>query len=214
MSGWGCVLKVKKKRGDPSVEGPDDRMLIDAVLGGDKQAYAAIVDRYKNKLYGFFRKMGLAQADAQDLTQETLIRAYRKLASQNPQQSFSGWLHTIAVNLYRDRGRRKIPVPQEAADERPDLAGETPESSLMRSELRGELNELLNTLPEHYRLAMTLRYVGQLSHEEITEITGMTRQQVNNALHRAKQSLRKKIENQGGMSYELASDYRSRQNGV
>ncbi len=196
------------------MEGPDDRILIEAVLGGDKQSYAAIVDRYKNKLYGLFRKMGLPEADAQDLTQETLIRAYRKLASQNPRQSFSGWLHTIAVNLYRDRGRRKVPIPQEETSDQPAPSSETPEASLLRSELRGELDALLDTLPEHYRLAMALRYVSQLSYEEIAGMTGMTSQQVSNILHRSKQNLRKKIEAKGETSYEWILDYRSGKNRV
>lgn len=196
------------------MEIPDDRILIEAVLGGDKQAYAGIVDRYKNKLYGLFRKMGLPEADAQDLTQETLIRAYRKLASQNPRQSFSGWLHTIAVNLYRDRGRKKIPIPQEDASDRPAPDAETPESSLLRRELRGELDRLLDTLPEHYRLTLALRYVGQLSYEEIAELTDMTPQQVSNILHRAKQSLRKKIEAKEETPYEWILGYRSGKNRV
>ena len=196
------------------MEQSEDRVLIEAVLGGDKQAYAGIVDRYKNKLYGLFRKMGLSEADAQDLTQETLIRAYRKLDSQNPWQSFSGWLHTIAVNLYRDRGRRKIPIPQEEAADRPAPSSETPEASLLRRDLRGELDRLLDTLPEHYRLAMALRYVSQLSYEEIAEMTEMTKQQVSNILHRSKQSLRKKIEAKGDTSYEWILDYRSGKNRV
>lgn len=185
------------------MELPDDRIIVDAVLAGDKQAYAGIVDRYKNKLYGLFRKMGLNEADAQDLTQETLFKAYRKLDAQRPEQSFSAWMHTIALNLYRDRGRRKIPVPQEPISEAPAPKKDTPEESVMRTELREELNRLLHTLPEHYRLAMALRYIGQLSHEEIAELTGMSVSQVNNALYRAKKGLRGKIKAKEGIRYEF-----------
>ncbi len=185
------------------MELPDDRIIVDAVLAGDKQAYAGIVDRYKNKLYGLFRKMGLSEADAQDLTQETLFKAYRKLDTQRPEQSFSAWMHTIALNLFRDRGRRKIPVPHEPILETPAPKKDTPEESLMRTELREELDRLLDMLPEHYRLAMVLRYTGQLSHEEIAELTGMSLGQVNNALYRAKSSLRGKIKAKEGMRYEF-----------
>lgn len=188
------------------MELPDDRTLIGEVLAGDKQAYAGLVDRYKNKLYGLFRKMGLPEADAQDLTQETLFKAYRKLASHRQEQSFSSWLHAIALNLYRDRGRRKVPLPQGEACENAaaDNSG-TLEDRVLRQELRSELDQLLATLPEHYRLAMVLRYVGQLSHEEIAELTGMTASQINNALHRAKQSLRKKMTAEEGTRYEFTN---------
>ncbi|MDO3408471.1 sigma-70 family RNA polymerase sigma factor [Saccharibacillus sp. CPCC 101409] len=192
------------------MELPDDRNLVDAVLAGNKQAYAGIVDRYKNKLYGLFRKMGLPEADAQDLTQDTLFKAYRKLASQRPEQSFAGWLYTIAVNLYRDRLRRKeAPPVADAGDGCAAPAGEAPEASALRRELRAELDRLLDTLPEHYRLALVLRYTNQLSHEEIAGLTGMSVQQVNNALHRAKQSLRKKITAKEGTRYEFTAVQRS-----
>ena len=194
------------------MELPDDRTLVGEVLAGDKQAYAGIVDRYKNKLYGLFRKMGLPEADAQDLTQETLFKAYRKLASHRPEQSFSGWLHAIALNLYRDRGRRKVPVPQAEADQQAAADSGTPEGQALRRELRTELDRLLDTLPEHYRLAMVLRYVGQLSHEEIADLTGMTAPQVNNALHRAKRSLRKKMASKEENPYEFSAAYRSGKN--
>jgi len=185
------------------VEIPDDRIIVDAVLAGDKQAYAGIVDRYKNKLYGLFRKMGLGEADAQDLTQETLFKAYRKLDSQRTEQSFSAWMHTIALNLFRDRGRKKVPVPHEPILETAAPNIEMPEESMIRAELREELDRLLDTLPEHYRLAMVLRYTGQLSHDEIAELTGMNVSQVNNALYRAKCSLRGKIKAKEGMRYEF-----------
>ncbi|MEJ8306507.1 RNA polymerase sigma factor [Saccharibacillus sacchari] len=185
------------------MELPDDRTIVDAVLAGDKQAYAGIVDRYKNKLYGLFRKMGLTEADAQDLTQETLFKAYRKLDSQRPGQSFSAWLHTIALNLFRDRGRRKVAIPHEPILETAAPKTDTPEETLLRTELREELNKLLDTLPEHYRLAMALRYVSQLSHEEIAELMDMNVSQVNNALYRAKRGLRSKIKAKEGMRHEF-----------
>lgn len=172
------------------MERTDDHSVIEAVLNGNKQAYADIVRRYQDKLYGLFRRMGSSDGDAQDLTQETFIKAYRKLASHNPAQSFAGWIYTIAVNLQRDRGRRKIPnIFQEEGYEH-----ETPESRLLQKELRSELDRLLDALPEHYRLVLMLRYTNQLSNKEIAEITCMSVRQVTNAVFRAKISLRKTVE--------------------
>jgi len=186
------------------VELTDDHFIIEAVLKGDKQAYAGIVRRYQNKLYGLFRKMGSSEADAQDLTQETLLKAYRKLAAHNPAQSFAGWIYTIAINLQKDRGyRRKAnPLPEDSYEP------ETPESMLLKKELRSELHLLLEELPEHYRLVLLLRYTNQLSHQEIADITGLSVRQVTNIVFRAKTSLRKIVEAKEGKRSDILGAYR------
>lgn len=178
----------------------DDHSIVEAVLNGNKQAYAQIVRRYQNKLYGLFRKMGASEADAQDLPQETLLKAYSKLATHNPERSFAGWwIYTIAVNLQKDRGsRQKTNLVQEDSYE-----CETPESKLLQKELRSEPDRLLEALPEHYRLVLILRYTNQLSHNEIADMTGMSVRQVTNAVFRAKNSLRKIVEAKEGKCYDI-----------
>lgn len=187
------------------MEMADDHSIIEAVLNGNKRAYEGIVRRYQNKLYGLFRKMGSSDADAQDLTQETLLKAYRKLASHNPAKSFAGWIYTIAVNLQKDRGIRKKP---EAVHEY-GYESETPESKLLQKELRSELDRLLKALPEHYRLVLILRYTNQLNHKEIADITGMSVRQVTNAVFRAKISLRKIVEAKEGPTCDFLEAYRN-----
>jgi len=188
------------------VESLDDHTIITAVLSGNKQAYADIVRRYQNKIYGLFRRMGACQADAEDLTQETFLKAYRKLASHNPEQSFPGWIYTIAVNLQKDRGRRNKAKPSVQED---SYDQDTPESQLLQKELRSEVEQLLERLPEHYRLVLILRYTNQLSHEEIAGITGMSVRQITNAVHRAKKSLRKIAEAKEGRRYDILGSYKS-----
>lgn len=180
----------------------DDEQVIAAVLKGDKQAYAEIVRRYQNKLYGLFCKMGASPADAEDLTQETLLKAYRKLATHQPAKSFAGWLYTIAIHLQMDQGsRRSVSQPQ------PEPAGtdETPEAKWLRKELRDELDHLLASLPEQYRLVLVLRYTNQLSHQEIADLTGLSVRQVTNAVFRAKGSLRKRVKAKAkeGVRYDI-----------
>ncbi|MFC0215753.1 RNA polymerase sigma factor [Paenibacillus chartarius] len=187
------------------MEQTDDHSIIEAVLNGNKQAYADIVRRYQNKLYGLFRKMGSSEADAQDLTQETLVKAYRKLAAHNPAQSFAGWIYTIAINLQKDQGYRRKPDSMREDS----YVRETPESKLLQKELRTELDCLLQTLPEHYRLVLILRYTNQLSHKEIADMTGMSIRQVTNAVFRAKNSLRKIVVTKEGQRYDNLEAYRN-----
>lgn len=189
------------------MEQTDDHSIIEAVLHGNKQAYTDIVRRYQNKLYGLFRKMGSSEADAQDLTQETLIKAYQKLASHNPAKSFAGWIYTIAVNLQKDKGSKARPDSIMQDDVR--CEEETPESRLLQKELRSELDRLLEVLPEHYRLVFILRYTNQLNHAEIAEITGMSVRQITNVIFRAKISLRKVVKDKGGQRYGILGAYRN-----
>ncbi|AWB43006.1 RNA polymerase subunit sigma [Paenibacillus sp. CAA11] len=186
----------------------DDYSIIEQVLGGDKQAYAEIVQRYQNKLYGLFRRMGSSEADAEDLTQETLVKAYRKLASHRPDRSFAGWIYKIAINLQKDRGQRKR-LDASSQEERSE--SETPESKLLQKELRSELDRLLESLPDHYRLVLILRYTNQLSHEEIAEMTGMSVRKVTNVVYRAKDRLRKMLRAKEGHGYEFLGSYKNKE---
>lgn len=181
---------------------PDDETIIAAVLKGNKQAYADIVRRYQNKLYGLFRKMGASPADAEDLTQETLLKAYRKLATHHPAKSFAGWLYTIAIRLQMDRGGSKS-VSQSQPE--PPGTGETPETKWLQKELRHELDHLLQSLPEQYRLVLVLRYTNQLNHKEIADLTGLSVRQVTNAVFRAKGRLRKMVKAKAkeGVRYDI-----------
>ena len=194
------------------MEEQDDQSIVETVLNGNKQAYAHIVRRYQNKLYGLFRKMGSTEGDAEDLTQETLLKAYRKLASHRSDKSFAGWIYAIAVNLQRDRGKRtslEMAAGREPAEA--EVKTETPESRLLQKELRSELDKLLETLPAHYRLLLLLRYTNQLSYSEIADITELSVRQVTNVIHRAKLSLRKTVRAKEGPHNDKLGFYPQKQ---
>lgn len=85
-----------------------DQALVEEVLKGRKESYALILDRYKTKVYGLLRSMGATSVDAQDLAQETFIKAYCKLSQYQLESSFAAWLYKIAVNTLKDFYRKKI----------------------------------------------------------------------------------------------------------
>ncbi|QWU13803.1 RNA polymerase sigma-70 factor, ECF subfamily [Paenibacillus sophorae] len=169
----------------------NDEIIIGKVLEGDREAFAALVDKYKSGLYILLLGMGASHQDAQDLAQETFINAYRKLSGHNSQSSFAAWLYTIAVNRFRDVKRRKTfsvasNPPNAQIDGTP-----TPEEMYMRKESELELHNLLSRLPGRYRIVLLLHYTNDLSYEEISAVTGMSLHQVKNRLYRARQKLRK-----------------------
>lgn len=185
---------------------PEDE-LVRRIVAGEKQLFAIIVDRYKNKVFGLLRGMGASHQDAQDLAQDVFIRVYRYLATRREGSSFSAWIYTIAVNRMRDFMRQQKPVMVADALELVQAAEEgTPENTVLQQEMKREIVQQLDRLPEAYRLVLLLKYTNELSYEEIARITGMNQLQVRNALYRGKKALRKQMDRKGGLSiYEAYS---------
>jgi len=178
-----------------------DQDLVEEVLLGRKEVFAMLVDKYKDNIYGIFRGMGAIHQDAQDLTQETFIKTYRKLASHNRDRSFASWLYVIAVHTFKDHVKRKSVL---LSHEQPEVQErETPESLYLRKETNHELRSLLELIPMDYRLVLLLRYVQELSYEEIADITEMSTMRVKNCLYRAKKSIYKKLGNKEGVPHEM-----------
>ncbi|EHB48917.1 RNA polymerase sigma factor [Paenibacillus lactis] len=181
---------------------PQDAELIERIINGDKQLFAVLVDRYKNKIYGIFYGMGASHQDAQDLAQETFIRIYRNLPSHRQGSSFFSWMYTIAVNLMRDHQRKKKPVLTSDTPEAVSPDEKTPEQQLLHQEMKREIHQQLDELPELYRLVLLLKYTNELSYEEIADIANMSTSQVKNALYRGKKMLKARIERKGGILLE------------
>lgn len=177
-----------------------DGLLVSAVLQGNKEAYGELVNHYKHKVYGLLRGMGADRQDAQDLTQEALLKAYRGLAGHDPSRSFAAWLFTIAANSLKDLWKRKkeglIHDPTSPQTER------SAEEHVLLAEQRSELSERLKQLPDNYRMVLLLRYTNDLTYEEIGHILDIPVKKVQNDLHRAKQRMRKWMAEEG-TTYEM-----------
>lgn len=176
-----CVERNEKNR---------EIQWISSVLDGRKEDYAFVVNRYKNKIYGLLRGMGTDHQDAQDLTQETFIKAYRKLASHDTNKSFAAWLYAIAANLQKDM-RRRSHHTEWLMDPPPDHSpGENPEMVLLQEEQRTEVQVLIQQLPLNYRIVLLLRYTNDLSYVEMSELLDVPLHKVQNDLYRAKKRLK------------------------
>ena len=183
----------------------DDATLVALVLAGDQGAFAELVDRYHGEVYYLALRQLRLREDAEDLTQEAFLRAYRALAQYDPTRPFGAWLYAITARLCIDvHRRRKVrPVsltrPEEgtAAEERewdiPDTA-EGPEAQVERRDEAARLSALVDRLPPDYRLAILLRHSQDLSYEEIAEATGAPLGTVKARIHRARNQLREWLE--------------------
>lgn len=173
----------------------DDQEWVSQVLRGDKQAYAHLIHKYKDRVYALLLRMVHQPQDAQDLTQECFIKAYRYLHSYDPHRKFSSWLYRIAVNLYLDaKPAKQRQQTQVEIDESLLTDRRSPETIYLRNENLQELRSRIDRLPEKYRIVVTLRYMDDLTYQEISDILDIPVTNVQVRLHRAKQKLRELFE--------------------
>jgi RNA polymerase sigma-70 factor, ECF subfamily len=144
-----------------------DEALVLRAQGGDRAAFEELVRRSCRLLYArLYLETGDAHR-AEDLSQETLLRAYRALGELRQPGQFRTWLLTIAQNVLTDAGRREA-RQKRAEPPRAGLGalagvpgpGPPPEEEAARAELRGRVLDGLRSLPEEYRLPLTLRYLA------------------------------------------------------
>lgn len=184
----------------------EELVWIQDVLSGDKQAYAHIINKYKNLLYATILRMTQNQQDAQDLVQEVFIKVYNQLDKYDKKGEFSSWLYRVAINHCMDEFRKKRYKMKQV-----ELNGETmvntrhPEVIYFKKEQSRQLERLIQTLPEDERLIILLRYVNELSYNEISELVGVPLSMVRNKIHRAKKKMRNTLKDEGGTFYELSN---------
>ena len=173
----------------------DSEALIRRCQRGDALAIEVLVRRYQNYVYRLCTLVMRNEQDAEDMTQETFIRAFRALPRFEIRQgvSFEAWLYRIAVNACRSRMRRKwyqvLPWPEPA----PQMVAEPeaqPEHKLIRGEQRDQILDAIDCLGEKHRLVVILRYYAGLTNEEIARALGIPSGTVRSRLHIARQKLR------------------------
>jgi RNA polymerase sigma-70 factor (ECF subfamily) len=191
------LLNVKdNNRGEDGLIGLETEALVQRCKRGDRLAIETLIHRYQNYVYRLCFLVMRNEQDAEDMTQETFIRAFRALPKFEIREgkNFEGWLYRIAVNACRSRMRRKwyqvLPWPDPA----PSLVSEPeeqPDRMLMQGEARQEMLEAIDSLGEKHRLVVILRYYTGLSNEEIAEVLSIPSGTVRSRLHVARKRLKK-----------------------
>ncbi|MCA1618674.1 MAG: sigma-70 family RNA polymerase sigma factor [Acidobacteria bacterium] len=172
--------------------------LVARVRAGDEEAFRLIFDRYSRPVLGFIFDMVGDRSLAEDLAQETFVRAFRGLSTLREETKLSTWLFGIARNCAREclRSRRRdtgnVEIDAEPAFELHDHA-RTPSGELLDKELSGVIQTALQRLDEDKRTVFTLKVLQQRSYEEIAEITGFSVGKLKTDLHRARAEMRKRI---------------------
>jgi RNA polymerase sigma-70 factor, ECF subfamily len=178
---------------------PDDGRVVAAVLAGERDRYAVLVERYQPRLYRFALGMVSDPADAADLVQDAFVRAYSRLATCHDPARFGAWIFSVLRNrctdFLREHRRRDVSLDPDGpyADERPG-----PSDQVERAELLDRVRGALAALPESQREAFLLRHVEGLSYEEMAvrldARTGALRMRV----ARAREGIRDLVERGNG----------------
>ncbi len=163
------------------------RELIERCLGGDDRAVAALIDRFGQQVFALCYRMLGHRQDAEDVAQESLVRAVRNLNQWDSTRAFVPWLLTIASNRCRSflvqRQRRGMPSAdvERIADDRPDV--------LTIRHLSEEFEIALAALRDEHRQAFVLFHRQQLSYAEIAEVLAIPLGTVRTWVHRAREEL-------------------------
>lgn len=172
------------------MDAPDDESRwIERSLQRDPEAFAELVRRYQRMIHSLAYRLTGSLADAEDLTQETFVRAYRNLSSFRRTAKFSSWLYRIALNLALDW--RSAQERRRRLEDAWSRDGGPPESGPGPSDTSARVQQALMKLPEPQRAAIVLTVYDRLSHGEAAGLLGCTEATVSWRVFAARRRLAK-----------------------
>ena len=164
--------------------------IVARVLKGDRQAYALLIEEYKSPIYNLAYRMTGNSEDADDLTQETFIRAYQYLWRYDTRRKFFTWLYTLALNLIRGHLRKKNKYNKSSEELSAHLLSDknpSPETELIETQ---EISVYLLRLEYESRALLIMKYQQGLTFEEIAQITGKSLSAVKMSIYRGLEKLK------------------------
>ncbi|HEX2163745.1 MAG TPA: sigma-70 family RNA polymerase sigma factor [Thermoanaerobaculia bacterium] len=196
-----AAAAAEPPRRDGPISGRSDAELAISAREGSEAAFRELVERFERPVFSLIVRMVRDRSLAEDLTQETFVKAYRNLAAYDAERKLSSWLFKIAHNATIDHLRRREveTVPLDASpddEERPgldrrlaDRTARGPDLAVGRGELARALEAAVAELRPEYREVVLMRFAEDLSYQEIALATGLPLGTVKTHLHRARKEL-------------------------
>lgn len=174
-----------------------DEMLVERARENDPDAFKRLVDKHKTKIYSIAYRLLGNHSDADDLAQETFIRAYRGLGKFKGQSSFSTWLYRIMVNccmdLWRRRKQRSRDLQLDEALLVENQGGEGARDAAELRELQSAVAEAIDSLPPKHRMALVLHEFDDMTHEDVARAMGCSVGTARSRLHYARAKMQQKL---------------------
>ncbi len=181
----------------------DDQQLVKRVQNGDKRAFDLLVLKYQHRILGLVVRFVHDPHEAQDVTQEAFIKAYRALANFRGDSAFYTWLYRIAINTaknYLVARNRRPPSSDVDSNDAEFYDGEhglkdmaSPERLMLRDEIDDTVQRSIKQLPEDLRRALTLREFEGLSYEDIANVMQCPVGTVRSRIFRAREAVDKAL---------------------
>ncbi len=188
-----------------SAEQDPDAALMLLVKQGDGEAFARLVDKYKQPVMNLVYRMLRDASEAEDVAQTVFVQVYKSAARYEVSSKFTTWLFTIARNLSLNEIRRRSRHPAESMDiphpeqeDQPlhqfeDKKTFSPPESLLHGELTEKISQAVADLPENQREALLLCQQNELSYEEIAEVLGCSLSATKSLIHRGRETLKQRL---------------------
>ena len=177
-----------------------DEQLVRKSQQGDERAFGELVDRYESKVYSLALKMLRNAEDAEDVLQDTFLRAYRGIKAFQGHSTFSTWIYRITANsaLMRLRKKQLPTVSIDDAEEREvpiNIAdwAPSPVEQLLSQETQQAMNDAIESLPPEFRQVFVLRDIEELSNSEVADFLDLSVAAVKSRLHRARLKVRNRL---------------------
>ena len=170
----------------------NEMLLISRARGGDREAFGALVEQYRDNVYRLAYRMCGNAYDADEAAQEAFVAAWRALPNFRGDAKFSTWLYRLTTNAAIDVMRREKRHQTVGDGEMIDLAddADSPQETVERTEQQEAVQEALATLSEEYREVLLLRYMEELDYAEIAEVLQLPSGTVKSRINRAKAALK------------------------
>lgn len=190
-----------------------DDLLVQRVVAGDEEAFAELVERYKNPLVNYLTHLVRSRDRAEELAQDTFVRLYRNIANYREQEKLGPYLFRIATNLVVTEVRREkrwtLLLPRLNASSSNVAA--PPDRTLMESEIQRQVSAALERLAIKYRAPLLLFEIEEWSYEEIGRALDLRAGTVKSRISRARELLRRELAPYwiGGSEHERSGTARS-----
>ena len=200
-------INVEDKLMESRPVNPDravDQKLVEKAQKGDKKAFGMLVEKYQRRLNRLLSRMVRDQSEIEDIVQDSFIKAYRAINNFRGDSAFYTWLYRIGINTAKNHlvklGKRPKAMNDveiediENFEDAQDLRNlETPESSMMSSQIVTAVNQTIEALPDELKQAISLREMDGLSYEEIADLMDCPIGTVRSRIFRAREAIAEKL---------------------
>lgn len=185
----------------PEQQMDKDLLVIRRILNGDQQAFALLIDTYKDYVFTICWRVLKNREEAEEAAQDTFLKVYKTLGSFEQKSKFSTWLYTVTYRTALDKTRRKHLIIQSVDNHSTDIPAiqiadereQQPDAQIHAQDLKGHLEKAIQLLPAEDASIITLFYLNERSVKEVADMMNMTQTNVKTKLHRLRERLKIKL---------------------